>query len=254
MTAYEPLGLGVPGYRAWYCPETGSTNDDALERAEVGETEGLVLVAGVQSRGRGRQGRTWHSQQGSSLAFSVLFRPTPAEASCLARFTALGALALVEVLRENYHADALLKWPNDVLLGGKKVSGVLPEVSWQNGQPVGVVLGMGVNLRPGTTPPGLAMLYPASDLQAETGQEIPARELLALILAKMNALRGLLTHEDFISLWNSRLAFRGQFATLNSPEDVPARVRVVAVNGDGSLSVVDETGAARRFYSAEFSS
>lgn len=150
-----------------------STNAALRERAALGEPEGLVLRADEQTAGRGRRGRGWDSPAGN-LYVSLLLRPDclPAEGATVG-FVA--AVALGRVLRDLTPAEVLHKWPNDLLVGGAKMSGVLLEAgTGVDGMLDWLVLGMGVNIRshPETG------LYPTTDLVASGGPSIVPRALL----------------------------------------------------------------------------
>lgn len=119
---------------------TGSTNADLRERAEQGSPEGIVLVADYQTHGRGRRDRKWESPPKASLLLSLLLRPKcpPEEFAWL---THMAGLAVADVCRETTGAEALLKWPNDVVVDDMKLAGVLAEAV-----PEAVVLGIGLNV------------------------------------------------------------------------------------------------------------
>lgn len=120
---------------------TGSTNSDLLAGARSGMAEGAVLVADVQTAGRGRMGRQWVSPPGTGLTFSVLLRPRGVPASALGWVPLLAGLAAVSAVRAVAAVDVRLKWPNDVLAGPAKLAGVLAE-SWQDA----IVVGLGINV------------------------------------------------------------------------------------------------------------
>lgn len=132
-----------------------STQETCRHHAEAGAREGLIVVAGYQTRGRGSRGRTWAAPPGTGLLFSVLLRPTRAPAEW-ATLTLVGALAVAEGLETLGGLAPRLKWPNDVLLDGRKVAGLLAEA--RHGADPHVVLGLGVNLAQGPADfePGLA--------------------------------------------------------------------------------------------------
>ncbi|HEY6470916.1 MAG TPA: biotin--[acetyl-CoA-carboxylase] ligase [Candidatus Dormibacteraeota bacterium] len=132
---------------------TRSTQDIVLHAARSGAAEGLCCIADEQTAGRGRQGRAWSAPPGSALLVSVLLRRSPAVASGVP-FAA--GLALVDSLEAMAGVSAGLKWPNDVLVEGRKLAGILCEVApsgVQEGR-VAIALGMGVNLRVGAYPDG----------------------------------------------------------------------------------------------------
>ncbi len=120
--------------------ETGSTNADLLARARSGAGEGLVLVAEAQTSGRGRMGRRWISPPRRALTFSVLLRPA-VPAGLLGWAPLLAGVAVASALERTAGVDARLKWPNDVLVDGAKIAGILAE-RWGNA----VVIGTGINV------------------------------------------------------------------------------------------------------------
>jgi BirA family biotin operon repressor/biotin-[acetyl-CoA-carboxylase] ligase len=120
--------------------ETGSTNADLLAEAQAGTREGLVLVAEAQTAGRGRMGRRWVSPPRCSLTFSVLLRP-PVPAGLLGWVPLLAGVAVASALEHTAGVDTRLKWPNDVLVDGAKIAGILAE-RWGNA----VVVGTGINV------------------------------------------------------------------------------------------------------------
>lgn len=124
---------------------TGSTNADAAQAARDGAGEGLVVVAEQQASGRGRLGRQWQSPARAGLAFSVLVRPGPVvPLGWYGWLPLLTGVALVETVRRLGAVDAVLKWPNDMLIDGRKCAGILAEALPGAGD--GVVLGIGLNV------------------------------------------------------------------------------------------------------------
>ncbi len=122
--------------------ETGSTNADVAEAARQGAAEGLVVIAERQTAGRGRQGRQWSSPARAGLAVSVLLRPAGVPVGRYGWLPLLAGVALVETVRRLGEVDAVLKWPNDLLIDERKCAGILAE----SVPDVGVVLGFGVNV------------------------------------------------------------------------------------------------------------
>src|SRR4051794_14278733 len=124
--------------------ECRSTNDEAAAWARAGAPHGALVIADAQTGGRGRLGRTWHSPPGENLYFSTVLRPEipPHRAPPL---TLAVGVALADAVREA-GCDAQLKWPNDLLLDGKKVAGILTEMTTSGGRVEFVVIGIGVNL------------------------------------------------------------------------------------------------------------
>ncbi len=228
-----------------------STNDLALEAARCGAEDGLVVWAQWQTKGRGQRERVWQSQPKSSLTFSVLFRPTEEEKTLLGRFTALGALAVARAVSAKTGTETQVKWPNDVLLKGKKICGVLAETDLQAGKANAVVVGVGINLLPGSYEENAALNYPASDIFSETGFSLDAETWLWSILEAMQALRQLLPGDAFIQEWNERLAFRGEMRNIRNHKGETGLFRLLGVLSDGSLRVEGAGGQHFTFQSAE---
>ncbi len=139
-----------------------STNDEAFERAAAGAGPGTVIVADAQTRGRGRLGRSWHAPPGENLTASFILaapaHPVPA-------LTLAAGLAVAQAV-ERFGVSARLKWPNDVLVSGRKLAGLLAEMRTQGTRTSAVVLGLGLNVNTRDFPAEL----PATSLARETGE------------------------------------------------------------------------------------
>jgi BirA family biotin operon repressor/biotin-[acetyl-CoA-carboxylase] ligase len=139
-TAALARALEPDGWRLEVVPTVGSTNAAVAERARAGEPHGLVIVAEEQTEGRGRLDRSWVSPPRAGLTFSVLLRPS-LEPELLGWVPLWGGLAVAMAVREHAEVEAVLKWPNDVLVEDRKVAGLLAEVA--DGA---VILGIGLNV------------------------------------------------------------------------------------------------------------
>jgi BirA family biotin operon repressor/biotin-[acetyl-CoA-carboxylase] ligase len=136
-----------------FVAECASTNDEAAAWARAGAPEGAVVIADAQTRGRGRMGRVWHSPPGAALYFSTVLRPKlPLQK--LPPLTLAVGVAVAEAVA-SFGREPRLKWPNDLLLDGKKVAGILTESATQGGRLEHVIVGIGVNLQVTEFPPGL---------------------------------------------------------------------------------------------------
>ena len=162
---------------------TGSTNADLLARAaDPGSPEGQVLVAEEQTAGRGRLGRSWSSVPGASLTFSVLLRPATVPAARRGWLTLLAGVAVASAVRSVAGVDAVLKWPNDVLAGDRKLAGILAEQS-PDGSAVVIGTGLNVDAAPGSIPVSATGLAPTS-LRAE-GATASREDLLLGVLTEL---------------------------------------------------------------------
>jgi BirA family biotin operon repressor/biotin-[acetyl-CoA-carboxylase] ligase len=162
---------------------TGSTNADLLARAaaEPAGPEGQVLVAEEQTAGRGRLGRSWTSVPGEALTFSLLLRPVTVPADRRGWLPLLTGVAVVSAVRSVSGVDAVLKWPNDVLVDERKLAGILAE---QAPDESAVVIGTGLNVAtPAQSLPVSPTGLPATSLLAE-GAKVSREELLAAVLTE----------------------------------------------------------------------
>jgi len=172
------------GKRIYHFFKVDSTNRVALELGHAGEPEGAVVIAEEQTAGRGRAGRTWHSERASGIYVTVLLRPplSPVQAPLLTMMAGLAAHAAIQA-----QTDAVvdLKWPNDLLVGGKKVGGVLTEMHAEPAQIRFVIVGMGLNVNQEQFPAELGAI--ATSLRVAAGRPVSRLELLVRLLREFEA-------------------------------------------------------------------
>src|SRR5512136_760613 len=202
------------------CDEIPSTNDRARELADDGAVHGEVVVAESQTAGRGRRGRSWSSPAGRNLYLSVILRPSlpPQRAPEL---TLVASVAACEACRKA-GVEAGIKWPNDLLVGGRKVAGILTELSAEPDVVHWVVVGIGVNLNsaPEDLPAGLR--DEATSLSTERGQPVPRALFAAALLSELEQWLDRHAAEGFAPI---RVAWRERSVTLG---------REVRVDADGA--------------------
>lgn len=173
------------GRRIEYHDAVDSTNRAAGELARRGAGEGAVVVADSQTAGRGRLGRRWESPAGDNLYFSVLLAPN-VEPARVPQLALVAAVAVHEGLAECCpEIDAKIKWPNDILVGGRKVAGILCEASLEADRVHRVILGIGINVN-GTRVPR-ALLATATTLRVAGGREVSRPALLGAVLNHLEA-------------------------------------------------------------------
>lgn len=163
------------GWRLVVLEEAGSTNDEV--RVRSGEAAGLVIAAERQNSGRGRRGAAWHSAAGEGLTFSVLLRPSEPRA-LWPRLSLAAGLAVAEALGD-FGVEGEIKWPNDVLVGGRKICGILVEAGYDF-----AIVGIGVNVATREFPGELEGL--ATSVAIERGGEVSRGELLGRILQALD--------------------------------------------------------------------
>lgn len=156
-----------------------STNDYLKKLGNEGCENGTVVAAREQTRGKGRLGRTWQSKKDDGIAFSVLLRPNvaPSEVSAI---TPLAGLAVCKAIREYTRLDCVIKWPNDIIVGRKKLVGILTEMSAEFDAVEYVITGIGINVDHTSFPEEIA--FKATSLLLETGRHIDKNEFLACVL------------------------------------------------------------------------
>lgn len=156
-----------------------STNDYLKKLGNEGCENGTVVAAREQTRGKGRLGRTWQSKKDDGIAFSVLLRPSvaPSEVSAI---TPLAGLAVCKAIREYTKLDCVIKWPNDIIVGRKKLVGILTEMSAEFDAVEYVITGIGINVDHTSFPEEIA--FKATSLLLETGRHIDKNEFLACVL------------------------------------------------------------------------
>jgi BirA family biotin operon repressor/biotin-[acetyl-CoA-carboxylase] ligase len=231
--------LALGGFR-WF-DTIGSTNDEALAWALQDAPDFSLIVAEEQTSGRGRMDRKWLTPPHAALAMSLILRPTMDERTLPSRMTGLLALSLTESLLD-LGLTPQIKWPNDVLLIGKKVTGILVESTWTGEQLDAFVLGMGVNVFTASIPPPEQLLFPATSIETEFGYQIDRVELLRSILIGILKWRPHLGSDAFLKAWDDHLAFRGQQVQVEGRSGGAIVGELLGLESDGGLRLRDEHG------------
>jgi BirA family transcriptional regulator, biotin operon repressor / biotin---[acetyl-CoA-carboxylase] ligase len=172
------------GHYLYYYPEIGSTNDEAFRLGQTNAPEGTVVVAEEQTQGRGRMQRAWHSPPGANIYTSIILRPDfePARAPQL---SIASGVAVAETLNHYCPGRIQLKWPNDVLISGKKICGILAQMKISGSTIDFVVLGIGinVNIHLGQFPQEIKNI--ATSLAIETKQEVLRQDVIISLYENM---------------------------------------------------------------------
>jgi BirA family biotin operon repressor/biotin-[acetyl-CoA-carboxylase] ligase len=168
-----------PGWILRYLPLTNSTNDDAQALARAGCPDRTIVLADEQRAGRGRLGRTWTAPPGRTLLFSIVFRRTITPIY----LTALCSVSIAEAIRGLTGFQATIKWPNDVMMGDRKVCGILAEAIWQQ-QPQITVVGIGLNVNVDPVADGLPPT--ATSLSQQIGYSVARDVVLRTILQRLD--------------------------------------------------------------------
>jgi len=238
--------------RRVYClAQVDSTNRLAAELAREGEPEGTLVVANHQTAGRGRFDRRWESPPGKDLLFSIVLRPN-APARVVLPVTLVFASAIAGALGALTGKDAGVKWPNDVVVGGRKICGILSEASTSGGRAVFAVVGVGINVnaRAGELP--VELRDRACSCAMLTGRKWDRVEVLARVVTALEraylefAAEGF---EELLAVYKSKLVILGRDVAVERSGSRNI-VRVVDVGSDGAL-VVEGAGGRTSLYDDE---
>jgi BirA family biotin operon repressor/biotin-[acetyl-CoA-carboxylase] ligase len=235
-------------------PTVSSTNDLMKTMASRNVPEGTVVVAETQTTGRGRLGRRWFSPKGG-LWFSVLFRPK-AEAGETAKLVFVASLAVAEVLQELCGLRAETKWPNDVLVNGKKICGILAEMKTSGGKVDYAVVGVGVNVnfrvREVLPEP---VWETATSVEDELGKKVDNTNLLLALIERLDKVYAVFVDEGsdaVLKRWKGYAGFLGHQIRV----DVGSESLVgaaVDVTREGALALKFADGSVREFHVGDVS-
>lgn len=232
-----------PGRAVRWFEQIDSTNDAGLSWLAQGGPDGALVVADLQTRGRGRLGRSWFAPANTALLFTCCFRASP---DLAVRATMLGALAVAETLREYGAHPVGVKYPNDVQIARRKVCGVLAEAAW--GDQVAIALGIGVNIRVDFA--GTPFAETATSLETVLNRPLNRAELLGKLVERLDFWRARLGTAALPAAWRSCLNMLGEWVEVSTGTE---RVSGIAerVTDRGSLIIRDQRGAHREVWAGD---
>ena len=247
------LKAGLFGKEVISYKKVDSTNDIAYHLAEKGVKEGTVILAEEQSKGKGRQGRSWASPSKGGIYMSCILRPKIAPNE-LPRVTLLAAVATARAIRAVTSLDVSIKWPNDIMLDGKKVCGILTEMKAEQDRAAFIILGIGVNVNTPVKqlPKGSTSLKDELARRGVKGS-ISRVELTKNILEKLDELYSLSERKGFSSVIE---AWKGLSAMIGSRVKVTLSNRTFEglahdIDPDGSLIVRQDSGVLEKLSSGD---
>jgi BirA family biotin operon repressor/biotin-[acetyl-CoA-carboxylase] ligase len=237
----EGLGTQVVGKRIFSFETIDSTNACAKTLGDAGTAEGAVVFANYQTNGRGRLGRSWLAEPDSNLLFSVLLRPPVSieSSGLLTLYASVGiAMAVEQIIGESVEC----KWPNDLLLHGKKFCGILLECSFQQSELSYAVVGAGINVNQQVLPPELTER--ATSLAIETGSALDRKEVFRSILREMDTLYKFVLQGDFtfiVTEWVKRCSIFGKTVIVRQNEQSISGI-ALRLNHDAGLVLQTNDG------------
>lgn len=242
----------VLGHDLFYQETMDSTNTTAKELARTGAAHGMLVVAESQTAGRGRRGRTWLSEPGSGIFATLVLRPQlPPDRIPLLTLTV--GVAITETLQQMGLGNAWLKWPNDVWVGGRKMVGILAEMSGQIDQVDWVVVGFGINTHQMDFPEDLAAK--ATSFLRETGRKVQRAELLMDVLRRLEQLLPLLeqpTVQPLLDLFRKLDRMIGQEVQVVSSIETFVG-QVLGISDSGALLVRRADGQSQSLLAGDVS-
>lgn len=248
------LGTRRMGTRIRYFASIDSTNQCAKRIAESeGAQDGTLIIADEQTAGKGRSGRHWVTPPGEAIAFSLLLRPKLAPER-ISMVTLVMGLAVARAVNSLYGIDAGIKWPNDVVAKGKKLCGILTEMSAEIGEVHYIVIGVGINANLTRFPEEIRSI--ATSLKLETGCEVNRAQLIAKVMEEFERLYGMFEEDGSLK------RLKDDYNALSLNMDRPVNVldpkgaytgTARGIDEEGALTVEVEDGTVRQVSSGEVS-
>jgi BirA family biotin operon repressor/biotin-[acetyl-CoA-carboxylase] ligase len=248
----DGLAPRLLGTRFHYFEEIDSTNDYARALAEQGEPQGTIVVAERQTLGRGRLGRRWVSPPYINLYCSVILRPTlpPAHAP---RITLTAAVALADTIEDFGAIAPAIKWPNDILVRGKKLGGILTEAASDSQRVQFIVLGIGINLNFSRESMPPEIRERATSLSSLLGRSVSRERFLQRLIHHLDRCYGILEERGFAALaprWDERFELRGRRVRVEMVDRILVG-RAVGIDGDGALIIALPDGGRQRIVAGD---
>ncbi len=234
------------GHPLYYYEEIGSTNDEAFHLGVAGAPEGTVLIAESQMAGKGRMQRVWYSPPGANIYTSIILRPM-FEAPRAPQISIAAGVAVAEILEDYCPGKVRLKWPNDVLIEGKKICGILAQMKMSGGDIDFIVVGIGMNINLSYEQFPKDIQKIATSLSIETGREISRADLIIRLYENVAKWYRELAQYGFDPVrekWLSLSCMIGQPVSVMF-QDERVSGRAVGLGEDGSLVLLTNQNETR---------
>jgi BirA family biotin operon repressor/biotin-[acetyl-CoA-carboxylase] ligase len=254
----EEIALGlnttIMGRRILYREEVTSTQDEAGEAARKGAEEGVVVISERQTKGRGRKGRLWASPPREGVYFSAILRPN-LRPNQIIQIPLIAGVAVCKAIRKVTPLEPRIKWPNDIIVGGKKVAGILAEMSCDMDRVDHIVLGIGVNVNTRCSLLPEPTRGIATSLAERCGEYVSRVRLVQSILAEFDALYTVFLASGFDALredWKALDSTVGSWVKVSDAEG-EIKGKALDIDGEGFLLVRKENGNVKRVISGDVS-
>lgn len=248
----DGLSARIIAGKIYYCDSISSTNDLAKELARQGAGEGSLVVAEEQLGGKGRLGRQWHLPKYKGLSFSLILRP-PVEPSEASQVTMMAAVALSAAIKDEFGVAAGIKWPNDLLVDGKKICGILTEMGAEMDRINYLVMGAGINVNQDENDFPEEFRDTATSLKIAAGRVLSRVGLLQACLAEFERWYNVWLTQGFAPILDK---WKEMTVSLNRPVRISTLNQswegwAEDVDGDGALLLRRPNGDIMRFVSGE---
>lgn len=248
----KQLNTNRLGGKFHYFAELGSTNVHARTLAEQGAAEGEFVIAEAQTHGRGRLGRRWESPPGVNLYFSVILRPRflPVHAP---QITLMAAVALAETIAPLIEQAPVIKWPNDILVHGRKLAGVLSEAACDSERIDYVILGIGLNINYRAVSMPSEIRRRATSVADLIGKPINRESITVRLIQNLDRCYGELEEYGFEALrsrWDVFFGLRGRRIRIENHEQVVIG-RALGIDRNGALIIEDDFGKLQNVYAGD---
>ena len=246
----DGLKTTVLGGSLLFYKRIDSTNKVAKELAIEGADEGTVVFAEEQTEGRGRSGRSWFSSP-ESVLLSIILKPdtSPSKAHMVTLMTGVAvAKAIIQ-----YGIDARIKWPNDIVVGGKKVCGILSEMGATMDALDYIILGIGVNVNDDINSYPIELKETATSLKAELGRDLPRIEFVQSLLWELEYQYNLFNRHDFTTIsdeWKKLSDTLGSWVKITTQSGV-LEGEAIGINRDGALVLKLQDGTLRTIFTGD---
>ncbi|MGG5253818.1 biotin--[acetyl-CoA-carboxylase] ligase [Neobacillus sp. SM06] len=240
------------GHNLYYEDQVDSTQKIAHRLANEGAKTGTVVIAEEQLSGRGRMERKWYSPKFTGIWMSLILRPNIPLIKA-PQLTLLAAVAIVQAMEEMAGVSPEIKWPNDILVNGKKVTGILTELQAEADRIHSIIIGIGINVNQQITDFPIDLQNTASSLAIETGKKISRSDLIRSIFSHFEKMYELYLAEGFYPvklLWESYVRSIGREITAHTLT-ATIKGKALGITDDGVLQVEDENGKIHSIYSAD---
>ena len=253
MTDLTEMNTAWAGNTVYSYDEIDSTNAEALRLAKEGEQHGTLVTAKKQYAGRGRRGRTWESEDADNIYMSLLLRPK-FSAQKAPMLTLVMAYSVAKVLRERENLDVKIKWPNDLVIGKKKICGILTEMKMEEREIASVIIGVGINVNVENFPKELR--DKATSLKKEAGRQFCLTDLVANIMNSFEENYNQFSETEDLSFiqkeYNEMLVNCGKQVRILEPNH-EYDAFALGINEEGELLVEKENGEIAGIFSGEVS-